>query len=79
MYEEGRLQEIRDYCEADVLNTYLVYLRHKLHTADLTKEAYHQAVSEVIALIDAEKEARYHLGEFMEAWGASSGNRFLID
>jgi hypothetical protein len=62
-----------------VLNTYLVYLRHKLHTAEVTKEAYNQAVSEVIALIDAQKEARPHLGEFMEAWGASSGNRFLMD
>lgn len=79
MYEEGRLQEIRDYCEADVLNTYLVYLRHKLHTADITKEAYNQAISEVIAFIDAEKEARPHLGEFMETWGVSSGNQFLMD
>ncbi len=27
MYEEGRIEEIRDDCELDVLNTYLVYLR----------------------------------------------------
>ena len=69
IYEEGRIAEIRDYCETDVLNTDLVYLRHKLHTADLTKEAYNRAISEVIAFIDGEKAARPYLGEFMEAWG----------
>jgi predicted PolB exonuclease-like 3'-5' exonuclease len=79
LYEEGRIAEIRDYCETDVLNTYLVYLRHKLHTADLTKEAYNRAISEVIAFIDAEKAARPYLGEFMEAWGQASDNRFLIE
>ncbi len=79
LYEEGRITEIRDYCETDVLNTYLVYLRHKLHTADLTKETYNRAISEVIAFIDADKAARPYLGEFMEAWGQASGNRFLIE
>ena len=28
MFDEGRIEEIRDYCETDVLNTYLVYLRY---------------------------------------------------
>jgi hypothetical protein len=79
LYEEGRITEIRDYCETDVLNTYLVYLRHKLHTADLTKETYNRAISEVIAFIDGEKAARPYLGEFMEAWGQASGDRFLIE
>ena len=26
-YQDGQLPEIRNYCETDVLNTYLVYLR----------------------------------------------------
>jgi hypothetical protein len=56
----------------------VVYLRHKLHTADLTKEAYNRAISEVIAFIDAEKKTRPYLGEFMEARGQASGNQFLI-
>ena len=30
MYEAGQIKEIRDYCELDVLNTYLVYLRYAL-------------------------------------------------
>jgi predicted PolB exonuclease-like 3'-5' exonuclease len=79
IYDAGRLKEIRDYCETDVLNTYLVYLRYLLHTADLTKENYNKAISDVLAYIDAEKDARLHLLEFMSAWGESCGTRFLID
>ncbi len=68
MYEDGQIKEIRDYCETDVLNTYLVYLRYMLHRADLTKDAYDKAVTDVIGMIEEEKAVRPHLGEFLEAW-----------
>ncbi|MCX7217009.1 MAG: 3'-5' exonuclease [Burkholderiales bacterium] len=40
LYQEGRLQEIRDYCETDVVNTYLVYCRYQLLRGRLTRDAY---------------------------------------
>lgn len=79
MYDEGRVGEIRDYCETDVLNTYLVYLRYQLTRGRVTKDGYNRAVADVIALIEAERTARPHLGAFLEAWGVSSNNRFLLD
>ena len=78
MHEAGRLKEIRDYCETDVLNTYLVYLRYLLHTADMTRESYNKAIADVITYIDAEKEKRPHLLEFLEAWGANCCNKFML-
>ncbi len=78
MFDDGRVQEIRDYCETDVLNTYLVYLRRQLHTGILVLEAYNRAVADVIEYIKAEMEARPHLGAFLEAWGTASGNKFLL-
>ena len=78
LYEAGEIQQIRDYCETDVLNTYLVYLRFMLHCATLTKESYNKSISDVITLIDAEKEKRPHLLKFMEAWGESCGKQFLL-
>ncbi len=75
-FEAGRIQDIRDYCETDVLNTYLVYLRYMLHRADLKKDAYDGAISDVIAMIEAEKGSRPHLGEFMDAWGAQCHGKF---
>lgn len=78
LVDEGRIQEVRDYCETDVLNTYLVYLRWKLHTGALSAEGYDRAVADVIAYIQAEMDKRPHLGAFLEAWGLASGNRFLL-
>ena len=79
MFDEGRVGEIRDYCETDVLNTYLVYLRYQLTRGRTTKESYNRAVADVIALIEAERETRPHLGQFLDAWGESSNNQFLLE
>lgn len=78
LFDAGRIGEIRDYCETDVLNTYLVYLRHMLHRGTLELEGYNRAIADIIALIEAEKEKRPHLGAFLAAWGEASGNRFTL-
>jgi 3'-5' exonuclease len=77
-FDEGRIQDIRDYCEADVLNTYLVYLRHQLHTGTLTLDAHNRAIADAIALIESGKEERPHLATFLESWGAACQNRFMV-
>lgn len=79
MFAEGRVAEIRDYCETDVLNTYLVYLRYQLTRGRTTKEGYNRAVADVVTLIEAERDERPHLGAFLDAWGESSNNKFLLD
>ena len=79
LYEDGRIKDIRDYCEIDVLSTYLVYLRYKLHTADLSKEGYNRAITQVIGFMDSRKNARPHLGEFLRAWHKASDSQFHIN
>lgn len=79
MMDAGQIDDIRHYCETDVLNTYLVYLRYQLHTGTLSKTSYNAAVADVISFIDAEKVERPYLNDFMEAWGEASGNSFLLD
>ena len=37
---DGRIDDIRDYCETDVVNTYLVYLRFQKMRGALTPEAH---------------------------------------
>lgn len=78
MVDEGRIGDIRDYCETDVLNTYLVYLRHMHHRGKLATEAYNRAIADVVSLIETEGETRPHLTEFMDAWGEASGNDFML-
>ena len=78
MFDAGKVQEIRDYCETDVLNTYLVYLRLMQHKGTLSTDNYNHALADIIALIEAEGEARPHLAEFLEAWGVASNNSFML-
>ena len=62
----GAIGEIRDYCETDVLNTWLVYLRFEfmrgnLDAADLERE--YRLVRDTLTGMD-----RPHLNEFLAAW-----------
>lgn len=67
----GDLAAIRNYCETDVLNTFLVYLRFLLIRGDLTQDAYAAELDIVrTSLLDM---ATPHLLEFIEAWDANGG------
>jgi predicted PolB exonuclease-like 3'-5' exonuclease len=39
-FREGRIREIADYCESDVVNTYRVWLRHELFQGNLSSSAF---------------------------------------
>jgi len=65
-YRSGNLVGVRRYCETDVLNTYLVYLRFQLMRAHLTREEYATEVERVKVLLRAGKEP--HHTEFLKAW-----------
>jgi predicted PolB exonuclease-like 3'-5' exonuclease len=65
-YQEGRLREIRSYCETDAANTYLVYLRFQLLRGAFDAAQYRR---EVELLRDTlAKSAEPHWREFLEAW-----------
>lgn len=65
---EGGISDIRDYCETDVINTWLVYLRFEhmrghLDDKDLQREL--ALVRETLKTMNVD-----HLNEFLEAWPA---------
>ncbi len=63
---EGRIGEIRDYCETDVVNTYLVYLRFQQMRGAIDDEGRRQEeafVREQLAATGAP-----HWREFLAAW-----------
>ncbi len=66
-WQAGRAAEIRDYCETDVINTYLVYNRFRRMRGELTAEeevAEGEFVKAQLARIGAP-----HWQEFLAAWG----------
>ncbi|WP_367607177.1 3'-5' exonuclease [Legionella sp. W05-934-2] len=62
-YQAGNLKAIRDYCETDVLNTYLVYLRFQLMRGELNQEDYQRCLSSLTAYLQEDTQ-RQHLIEF---------------
>ncbi len=63
---EGRISDIRNYCETDALNTYLLYLRWLLVKGELDDQRFQRECDLVRDSLGAEGEA--HLKEFLAAW-----------
>jgi 3'-5' exonuclease len=67
-YLAGNAVGIRRYCETDVLNTYLIYLRFELMRGQLTRERHAEELERVKALLRESPEP--HCAEFLRAWDA---------
>jgi predicted PolB exonuclease-like 3'-5' exonuclease len=68
--QQGRLDDVRRYCETDVMNTFLLYLRFRLLRGELTADDYAKECAfarEKITAIDAP-----HWREFIAAWDANA-------
>ena len=66
-WQDGKLAQIRSYCEADVANTWLVFLRFQLMRGVLPPDKYKQEIALVRATL--EKSSEPHWKEFLAIWG----------
>ncbi len=66
---DGQIAAIRNYCETDVVNTYLVYLCFRMMRGELTPEAHRTEVALVRKILGASDEA--HWKEFIARWPAA--------
>lgn len=69
-YQAGRHDEIRRYCETDVMNTYLLYLRFQQLRGTLSAGQYAAEVSLAREKIAATGQP--HWQEFLAAWNANA-------
>jgi 3'-5' exonuclease len=65
-YREGGVASIRDYCEADTVNTYLLYLRFQLMRCVFSREQYDAECALLRAFI--ERQGAPHWREFLSLW-----------
>ena len=70
-FQAGGLAGIRDYCETDVANTYLMYCRFQLLRGIWTTKQYHDEVDLVRRTLAALPGA--HWAEFLANWPQSAG------
>ncbi|MEE8342574.1 MAG: 3'-5' exonuclease [Gammaproteobacteria bacterium] len=62
----GEIEAIRNYCETDVLNTYLIYLRFELIRGHLSEKQYQSECQQVRELLKELDQP--HLHKFLAAW-----------
>jgi predicted PolB exonuclease-like 3'-5' exonuclease len=65
-WQDGKADKIRDYCETDVVNTYLVYLgfeRMRGHIDDAAHDAEVALVRDTLSRMDAP-----HWAAYLAAW-----------
>ena len=69
-FRNGEIEAIRNYCETDVANTHLVFLRFQLMRGHLKLNEYEaeiKLVRETLASYTVDK-SRPHWAEFLAAW-----------
>jgi predicted PolB exonuclease-like 3'-5' exonuclease len=67
-WQRGEVGAIRRYCETDVLNTWLIYLRFSLLRGVLARAQYDEEVERVRSHLRDSSEP--HFAEFLRAWVA---------
>ncbi|MGA8048828.1 MAG: 3'-5' exonuclease [Burkholderiales bacterium] len=65
-YRNGAIMQIRNYCEVDSANTYLLYLRFQLLRGALDRVQYKRECALLRGALEKQKEP--HWREFLERW-----------
>ena len=63
--KQGRIQEVADYCETDVVNTYRVFLRHELFRGNITPEQHEASEADVEEMLRAKVADKPHLASLL--------------
>jgi len=65
-YQRGEVRQLRDYCEADVANTYLLYLRFQMMRCAFTPQRYAEECALLRTML--EKRTEPHWQKFLSLW-----------
>jgi predicted PolB exonuclease-like 3'-5' exonuclease len=71
-HRNGRIQDIADYCETDIVNTYRVWLRYELFRGKLTEKELEASEANLGDYIKAQSNTKPHLVDH-SATGGSAG------
>ena len=67
-WSNGRANEVRAYCETDVVNTWLVYCRFRLIRGEIDQVTYQEEIDLVRGTLQASTEP--HWAEYLAAWSS---------
>ena len=55
LYKAKKIQDIREYCQLDVVNTYLIYLRYMLFRGRLNKQSFDKCAGDLKSFMEENK------------------------
>lgn len=70
LYHSRKLSEIRDYCELDVVATYLIYLNFARHRGICTNDAFNYAKEDLLQYLQMNQDTKQHFGKFLESYNS---------
>jgi predicted PolB exonuclease-like 3'-5' exonuclease len=65
LFRDGRVCEISEYCESDVVNTYRVWLRYELFRGRLPQADFEASEAELTHFIRGRGNTKPHLADLM--------------
>lgn len=69
LWDAGRKAEIHDYCRADVLDTYFVFLRSRVAAGELSLDEEHAVIDDARTWIEERAKTLPGLARYLAAWG----------
>ena len=66
LYLESRVEDIRNYCDHDVLNTYLIFIHYQVMIGKITNEELSSKMQSLKKLLS--KSDKHHLQYFLSSW-----------
>lgn len=64
-FREGRIQDIANYCETDIVNTYRVWLRYELFRGRLSDAGFQASEASLAKFIKVHSNTKPHLAEMV--------------
>jgi 3'-5' exonuclease len=64
-HRDGRIREIADYCESDVVNTYHLWLRYELFRGKLTEAGFRASENSLGEFIKVRGDTKPHLADLI--------------
>lgn len=69
MHDDGRVEEINDYCRCDVLDTYFVFLRSRVLVGELSLEREQEVVAAAKQWLVDRRESSPAYEHYLTHWG----------
>ena len=55
MYNDGKIEEICNYCEEDVIFTYMLYLNYQMHNGKMSIRLFESCTEDAIKMLEENK------------------------